>query len=174
MLDLIRNNPKSLTVYFRGQRGRQVRSNYMAMTIDSYRPDGSVVKEPIIKDLTSESKSYTFSDPRGLLFSTQFAQPTIVLLEQAAMADLRYRGVIQEGARFAGHSLGEYGALSAFAEFMRFEDLLQVVFYRGLAMQLVIERDDQGRTNFSMAAVNPARVGKCKLEPVVLHVRLLC
>ncbi|KAJ5813857.1 fatty acid synthase subunit beta [Penicillium pulvis] len=27
-------------------------------------------------------------------------------------------------------------------------------------MQLVIERDDQGRTNFSMVAVNPARVGK--------------
>jgi fatty acid synthase subunit beta len=136
----------------------------MAMTIDSYRPDGSVVKEPIIKDLTSESISYTFSDPRGLLFSTQFAQPIIVLLEQAAMADLKDRGIIQEGASFAGHSLGEYGALSAFAEFMRFEDLLQVVFYRGLAMQIAIERDDQGRTNFSMAAVNPIRVGECKLQ----------
>ncbi|KAJ5998172.1 beta subunit of fatty acid synthase [Penicillium canescens] len=160
VLELVRSNPKLLTVYFRGQRGRQLRSNYMAMTIDSYRPDGSVFKEPIIKDLTSESISYTFSDPRGLLFSTQFAQPIIVLLEQAAMADLKDRGIIQEGASFAGHSLGEYGALSAFAEFMRFEDLLQVVFYRGLAMQIAIERDDQGRTNFSMAAVNPIRVGE--------------
>ncbi|KAJ5556944.1 beta subunit of fatty acid synthase [Penicillium frequentans] len=84
--------------------------------------------------------SYTFSDPRGLLFSTQFAQPIIMLLEQAAMADLKHRGEIQEGACFAGHSLGEYGALSAFADFMRFEDQLQVVFYRGLAMQLVIAR----------------------------------
>lgn len=162
VLDLVRTNPKSLTVYFRGQRGRRIRSNYMAMTIDTYRPDGSVVREPIIKDLTTESKSYTFSDPRGLLFSTQFAQPIIVLLEQAAMADLKHRGVIQKGASFAGHSLGEYGALSAFSEFMRFEDLLQVVFYRGLAMQVAIERDEQGHTDFSMVAVNPARVGKCK------------
>jgi fatty acid synthase subunit beta len=164
VLDLVRNNPKSLTVYFRGQRGRQIRSNYMGMTIDTYGSDGSVIKDPIIKDLTMESKSYTFSDPRGLLFSTQFAQPIIVLLEQAAMADLKHRRVIQEGALFAGHSLGEYGALSAFAEFMRFEDLLQVVFYRGLAMQVAIERDDQGHTDFSMVAVNPARVGKCKLK----------
>jgi malonyl CoA-acyl carrier protein transacylase len=50
------------------------------------------------------------------------------------MTDLKHRGVIQEGACFAGHCLGEYGALSAFAEFMRFEDLLGVVFYRELAM----------------------------------------
>lgn len=139
----------------------------MAMTIEAYRPDGSVVKEPIIKDLTIESKSYTFSDPRGLLFSTQFAQPIIVLLEQAAVADLKHRGVVQEGASFAGHSLGEYGALSAFSDFMRFEDLLQVVFYRGLAMQVAIERDDQGQSDFSMIAVNPARVSTRKLNSKV-------
>ncbi|KAJ5660999.1 fatty acid synthase subunit beta [Penicillium longicatenatum] len=56
----------------------------------------------------------------------------------------------------------EYSALSAFAESMRFEDLLEVVFSRGLAMQLVIEREDQGRTNLSMVAANPnpTRVGK--------------
>ncbi|KAL5357217.1 acyl transferase domain-containing protein [Aspergillus floccosus] len=160
VLELVKQNPKSLTIRFRGHRGRQVKQNYMAMTIDSHRPDGSIVMEPIIKDLTEDSTSYTFSDPRGLLFSTQFAQPTIVLLERAAMADLKARGVVPEGACFAGHSLGEYGALAAFAEFMPFEDLLSVVFYRGLAMQLAIERDHEGRTNFSMAAVNPSRVSK--------------
>ncbi|KAJ5689024.1 fatty acid synthase subunit beta [Penicillium macrosclerotiorum] len=144
---------------------RKVWDNANRFLLDKF--DGSVVKEPIIKDLTSESKSYTFSDPRGLLFSTQFAQPIIVLLEQAAMADLKHRGVIQEGAGFAGHSLGEYGALSSFAEFMRFEDLLQVVFYRGLAMQLAIERDSQGHTKFSMVAVNPARVGNFFTEQVL-------
>jgi fatty acid synthase subunit beta len=79
VLDFVQNNPKLLMVYFGGQCGKQVRSNYMAMTIDPYCPDGK-----IIKDLTSESMPYTFSDPRGLLFSTQFAQPIITLLEQAA------------------------------------------------------------------------------------------
>lgn len=134
----------------------------MAMTIDSYRADGSVVKEPILPELTPKSTSYTFADPRGLVFSTQFAQPLVLLLERAAVEDLRQRGVVQQDAAFAGHSLGEYGALASFGEFMPFTDLLRVVFYRGLAMQVAIERDDQGRTNFSMAAVNPARVGKCK------------
>lgn len=162
MLELVRQNPTALTVHFRGKRGRQIKANYMAMTIDAYRPDGTVVKEPILPELTPTSASYTFADPRGLVFSTQFAQPLVLLLERAAVEDLRHRGVVQQEAAFAGHSLGEYGALASFGEFMPFTDLLRVVFYRGLAMQVAIERDDQGRTNFSMAAVNPARVGKCE------------
>ncbi|PWY75218.1 beta subunit of fatty acid synthase [Aspergillus sclerotioniger CBS 115572] len=160
VLELVRQNPTALTVHFRGKRGRQIKANYMAMTIDAYRPDGTVVKEPILPELTPTSTSYTFADPRGLVFSTQFAQPLVLLLERAAVEDLRHRGVVQQDAAFAGHSLGEYGALASFGEFMPFTDLLRVVFYRGLAMQVAIERDDQGRTNFSMAAVNPARVGK--------------
>ena len=71
------------------------RSAWQAGTIKLYgdddrliSPDGKIIKKPIIEDLTSETMSYTFSDPRGLLFSTQFAQPIIMLLEQAAMADL--------------------------------------------------------------------------------------
>ncbi|RAK98538.1 sterigmatocystin biosynthesis fatty acid synthase subunit beta [Aspergillus ibericus CBS 121593] len=160
VLELVRQNPTALTVHFRGNRGRQIKANYMAMTIDAYRPDGSVVKEPILPELTPASTSYIFADPRGLVFSTQFAQPLVLLLERAAVEDLRQRGVVQQDAAFAGHSLGEYGALASFGEFMPFTDLLRVVFYRGLAMQVAIERDDQGRTNFSMAAVNPARVGK--------------
>lgn len=149
-------------MHFRGKRGRQIKANYMAMTIDAYRADGTLVKEPILPELTPKSTSYTFADPRGLVFSTQFAQPLVLLLERAAVEDLRQRGVVQGDAAFAGHSLGEYGALASFGEFMPFTDLLRVVFYRGLAMQVAIERDDQGRTNFSMAAVNPARVGKCE------------
>ncbi|PYH87635.1 beta subunit of fatty acid synthase [Aspergillus ellipticus CBS 707.79] len=159
-LTLIQQNPTTLTLHFRGARGRQLRKNYLQMTIDTYHADGSITKDPILRDLTPTSTTYTFSDPRGLVFSTQFAQPTVLLLERAAIEDLRERGVVQKDAAFAGHSLGEYGALASFGEFMPFNELLRVVFYRGLAMQVAIERDESGRTNFSMAAVNPGRVGK--------------
>lgn len=43
---------------------------------------------------------------------------------------------------------------------MSIKTLMDVVFYRGLTMQVSIERDEFGETNFSMAAVNPKRVGK--------------
>lgn len=133
------------------------------MTIESTLPDSGTVTEPILKSLTPESTSYTFSDVRGLIFSTQFAQPAITLLEKATFEDMRSKGLVQESARFAGHSLGEYGALSSLADFIPFETLMGVCFYRGLAMQAAMARDEQGRTEYSMMAVSPIRVGKCML-----------
>ena len=171
ILEIVRSNPKRLTVYFGGKRGRELRANYLAMRIDVARPDGTVVSEPILRDLTPKSRSYTFQEPRGLIFSTQFAQPAITILEKASYEDMRSKGLIQEGAAFAGHSLGEYGVLSAFAEFMPFETMMSVVFYRGLAMQVAIDRDEHGRSDFSMVAVNPGRVGKCKSS---VHLRPSC
>lgn len=160
----MRNNPKVLTIHFRGKRGRKIRDSYLAMTTESTLPDGSTITKPILKELTSQSTSYTFAESRGLIFSTQFAQPAITLLEKATFEDMQAKGLVQEGASFAGHSLGEYGALSAFAEFMPFELLINVVFYRGLAMQVAMERDEHGLTDFSMVAVNPSRVGKCTCQ----------
>lgn len=132
------------------------------MTIESVSPQGHIVNEPIIKGLNPQSASYTFHDPRGLLYSTQFAQPALTLMEMAAFEDVRSKGLVQEFAPYAGHSLGEYSALGALAKIMPMESMLSLVFYRGLAMQVAMKRDDQGRTDFSMVAVNPARVGKGK------------
>ncbi|KAL9046344.1 MAG: hypothetical protein Q9214_000797 [Letrouitia sp. 1 TL-2023] len=160
IIDIVRNDPKSLTVYFGGAKGREIRNNYLAMVIERVRPNGQVVQEPIVKGLTSASQSYTFSDPRGLLYSTQFAQPALVLMEMAAFVDLKSKGLIQEGAAYAGHSLGEYSALGALARVMPMESLVSLVFYRGLTMQVAMERDQEGRTAFSMVAVNPSRVNK--------------
>jgi hypothetical protein len=39
--------------------------------------------------------------------------------------------------------------------------LVSVVFYRGLTMQVAVERDAEGRSNYGMCAVNPSRVAKC-------------
>ncbi|GMG03672.1 unnamed protein product [Aspergillus oryzae] len=125
-------------------------------------PDGSTRLEPILRDLTAKSESYTFFDSRGLLYATQFAQPAILLMEKAAFEDMKANGLIQEGAAFAGHSLGEYGVLASLVDFLPFEMMMSVVFYRGLVMQFTMERDSNGHTGFSMVAVSPKRVGKCK------------
>jgi fatty acid synthase subunit beta len=158
----VRSDPKKLTVHFGGTRGRKIRDNYLAMTTEKVLDDGTTVEEPIIKGLTPNSPSYTFQDERGLLYSTQFVQPALTLMEMAALEDMRSKGLVQENAVFAGHSLGEYSALGSLANFMPLESLLSLVFYRGLAMQVAMKRDEKGHTEFSMVAVNPSRVGRGK------------
>jgi fatty acid synthase subunit beta, fungi type len=86
-------------------------------------------------------------------------------MEIAQKKALEARGGMQQNTIFAGHSLGEYSALAACTSFMCLEELLDLVFYRGLIMQRAIERDDNGQTEFSMVAVNPSRVASCKCIP---------
>jgi fatty acid synthase subunit beta len=50
--------------------------------------------------------------------------------------------------------------LAALADVMPIESLVSVVFYRGLTMQVAVERDASGRSNYSMCAVNPSRINK--------------
>ena len=79
-------------------------------------------------------------------------------MEMAEYEHLRATGVTQEGATFAGHSLGEYAALGACTTVMDLERLLELVFFRGLKMQNALERDENGRTDYGMLAVDPSRV----------------
>ncbi|KAE8380399.1 acyl transferase domain-containing protein [Aspergillus bertholletiae] len=160
ILNVVRANPKQITIHFRGARGRRIRDNYLSMRTETRMPDGSIQLAPILRDLTPRSESYTFFDSRGLLYATQFAQPAILLMEKAAFEDMKANGLIQEGAAFAGHSLGEYGVLASLVDFLPFEMMMSVVFYRGLVMQFTMERDSNGHTGFSMVAVSPKRVGK--------------
>ena len=46
--------------------------------------------------------------------------------------------------------------------------LVDIVFYRGLTTQHTVERDEQGRSNYAMCAVNPSRVGKT-FDDAALH-----
>ncbi|KAI8318066.1 FabD/lysophospholipase-like protein, partial [Martensiomyces pterosporus] len=86
-------------------------------------------------------------------------QPALVVLELAAVADLRSRSLVQKSAVFAGHSLGEYSALAAMGEVFSVEDAVDIAFYRGMVMQSAIDRDEQNRSQFGMVAVDPSRVG---------------
>ena len=115
---------------------------------------------PLFPDIDLRTSRYTFQSPTGLLFATQFAQIALVVTEKAAFEDMRAKGLIQDGAPFAGHSLGEYSALASIAEVLPISALVDVVFYRGITMQRAVERDDQSRSNYAMVAVNPSRIGK--------------
>ncbi|EMR70105.1 putative fatty acid synthase subunit protein [Eutypa lata UCREL1] len=182
IMNIVKNNPTELTVYFGGPQGQKVLRNYLAMTaeVPVPGPDGTASSStrtelrPLIPDLTLESESYTFRDPRGLVHATQFAQPAIMLLEKATVEDLNANGLLQQGATFAGHSLGEWGAISSMSGFVKFSNMMAIGFYRGLLMHFAVPRDSHGRTGHTMVAVNPKRVGQgfddAALRIVVAHI----
>ncbi|KAF3401858.1 Fatty acid synthase subunit beta [Penicillium rolfsii] len=170
IIDIVKNNPKELTVYFGGPRGKAIRENYMAMTFESVNADGSIKSEKIFKEVDEHTTSYTYRSPTGLLSATQFTQPALTLMEKASFEDMRSKGLVQRDSSFAGHSLGEYSALAALADVMPIESLVSVVFYRGLTMQVAVERDEQGRSNYSMCAVNPSRISKTFNEQALQYV----
>lgn len=70
ILDVVRRNPKELTVHFGGRRGAQLRRSYLALTTEG--ADGR--PKPLLPEITPTSRSFTFRADRGLLFATQFTQ----------------------------------------------------------------------------------------------------
>lgn len=140
------------------------------MTYESVSKTGVKETKRFFK-ITSTTPSYTYRHPKGLLFSTEFAQPALTVTEKASFEDMVSRGLISDKSKYAGHSLGEYAALCAIANMMPLEQILSIVFYRGLSMQVAVERDDEGRSEFGMMAVDPSRVTKgfdiTKLEATV-------
>lgn len=131
----------------------------MRMTYEAVSKTG-VKETKRFFDITSTTPSYTYRHPKGLLFSTEFAQPALTVTEKAAFQDMAVRGLVSDKSKYAGHSLGEYAALCAIADIMPLEQILSIVFYRGLSMQVAVERDEEGRSEFGMMAVDPSRVTK--------------
>ncbi|EEQ86107.1 beta subunit of fatty acid synthetase [Blastomyces dermatitidis] len=170
IINIVKNNPQELTIHFGGPRGKIIRQNYMSMTFETVNADGSIKSEKIFKDVDENSTSYTYRSPTGLLSATQFTQPALTLMEKASFEDMRSKGLVQRDSSFAGHSLGEYSALAALADVMPIESLVSVVFYRGLTMQVAVERDETGRSNYSMCAVNPSRISKTFNEQALQYV----
>ena len=168
--NIVKNNPKELTIHFGGPRGKAIRANYMNMTFESVAADGTIRSEKMFKEINEDTTSYTYRSPTGLLSATQFTQPALTLMEKASFEDMRAKGLVQRDSSFAGHSLGEYSALAALAEVMPIESLVSVVFYRGLTMQVAVERDEQGRSNYGMCAVNPSRISKTFNEQALQYV----
>lgn len=168
LLKLVRENPKELTVHFGGASGRRIRENYRAIRVTSMEAKKELVQ--LLPEIGPDTKSFTFrSGGEGLLFATQFAQPALVVVQKAAFQELRDGGMVSANATFAGHSLGEYAGLAAFADVLSIEDLVETVFLRGMVMQNAVKRDSRGRSEFAMVAVNPSRIkvgaGKARFRP---------
>jgi len=122
-------------------------------------PDGTAKMTQLLSEITPRSKSYTFRSPIGLLSATQFTQPALTLMEIALFEDMQSKGLIAPNASFAGHSLGEYSALAALGGgILPVEVPIAITFFRGLAMQLNVERDVHGRSDYSMCAINPSKI----------------
>lgn len=158
ILDIVKNNPNELTIHFGGAQGRKIRENYISMMFETIGENGEIKSEKIFKDIDYTTTSHTFVSPTGLLSATQFTQPALTLMEKASYEDIKSKGLVPSDVMFAGHSLGEYSALSSLANVMPIESLVDVVFYRGMTMQVAVPRDELGRSNYGMCAVNPTRV----------------
>ncbi|WP_295629661.1 type I polyketide synthase, partial [uncultured Corynebacterium sp.] len=100
-----------------------------------------------------------FHHPEGVLNLTQFTQVSMATLGLAQAAELREAGVLDEDAYFAGHSVGEYNALAAFAGVLDAAAVLEVVYHRGLTMHSLVPRDAAGRSNYGLAALRPDKCG---------------
>ncbi|MDR1862209.1 MAG: DUF1729 domain-containing protein [Candidatus Ancillula sp.] len=97
--------------------------------------------------------------PDGLLNLTQFTQVSLAVVGMAQTARLRESGSCTEGGYFAGHSLGEYVALSSYGNVIPLETVIELVFARGSAMHSLVPRDARGRSNYLMGALRPNQFG---------------
>ncbi|WP_339016871.1 DUF1729 domain-containing protein [Corynebacterium hesseae] len=101
----------------------------------------------------------TFTHPDGVLYLTQFTQVAMATLGCAQIVALKEAGVLEDSAFFAGHSVGEYNALAAYAEVLSLEAVLDIVYVRGLTMHRLVERDSAGQSLYGLAALRPHKMG---------------
>ena len=115
----------------------------------------------IVADNPTEvtARGVTYRHPDGILHLTQFTQVALATLAFAQTERLRADGALADGACFAGHSLGEYDALSAYAQVFPLETVLELVFHRGSTMHQLVERDAQGRSDYRMGVLRPSQFG---------------
>ncbi|WP_044084691.1 type I polyketide synthase [Bifidobacterium gallicum] len=115
----------------------------------------------VVRDNPTEltANGVTYRHPEGLLNLTQFTQVALATVAFAQTARLREAGMDIDGSYFAGHSLGEYNALSSYADVIPLDTVLELVFHRGSTMHHLIERDEQGRSNYRMGALRPNQFG---------------
>lgn len=106
-----------------------------------------------------KARGVEYRHPQGVLHLTQFTQVAMATLGVAQVAELREAGAFIEGAMLAGHSVGEYNALSAAAGVLPLNAVLEVVFQRGSAMHELVPRDAQGRSDYRMCAIRPSQIG---------------
>mgnify|MGYP002757758897 CR=1 FL=1 len=105
-----------------------------------------------------------FKHPDGVLNLTQFTQVALAVVAYAQTERLREEGAVASGAMYAGHSLGEYTALASMGGIFGLEDIIDVVYSRGTAMDSLVPRDEAGNTNYGLGALRPNMIGVSAAE----------
>ncbi|KAL3656948.1 hypothetical protein V7S43_018153 [Phytophthora oleae] len=72
ILDIVRTNPKAITVHFGGRKGRRIREKYMSLTTEDPETGESV---PLLPEINARTQSFTFSLPEGLLLRPSSTSP---------------------------------------------------------------------------------------------------
>ncbi|MDR7328405.1 type I polyketide synthase [Corynebacterium guangdongense] len=101
----------------------------------------------------------TFKHPQGVLHLTQFTQVALAVVAYAQTERLREADALASGSMYAGHSLGEYTALASLANIFDLEAVIDVVYSRGSAMGTLVPRDEDGNSEYAMAALRPNMIG---------------
>ncbi len=109
------------------------------------------------KELTAQGETYRH--PEGVLNLTQFTQVALATVAFAQTERLREAGALVEDSYLAGHSLGEYNALSAYGQIFPLETVLEIVFHRGSTMHHLVPRDSEGNSDYRMGALRPNQFG---------------
>ncbi len=99
-----------------------------------------------------------YQHPQGVLHLTQFTQVAMATVAAAQVAEMRAAGAFVEDAIACGHSVGEYTALSCVNGFYELDELLEMVFRRGSKMHDIVPRDENGRSNYRLAAIRPSQI----------------
>jgi fatty acid synthase subunit beta, fungi type len=140
-----------------------MRQNYRNLTVDGSKSNGRGDNRSIFPEIGPESEFIIFHSNSGLLSITQFAQLALTLNARATFEDLKARQLVSERFVFAGHSLGEFAALSAVTAFVSIEELASFVFCRGSSAQGSVSRNPEGQSDYRLCAVNPSTIhpGEC-------------
>ncbi|MEC5324121.1 MULTISPECIES: ACP S-malonyltransferase [unclassified Aurantimonas] len=125
----------TMALVFPGQGSQSVG---MGRSLFDAYPDSRKVFEEVDEALGEKLSSLIFEGPEDGLTLTQNAQPALMAVSMAAVRALESEGFGIGQAKFvAGHSLGEYSALTA-AGALTLADTAKLLRIRGLAMQQAV------------------------------------
>ncbi|MCH9815947.1 MAG: SDR family NAD(P)-dependent oxidoreductase, partial [Actinomycetia bacterium] len=96
-----------------------------------------------------------YRHPDGVLHLTQFTQVAMATLAAAQVAELAEAEVLVPDAVCAGHSVGEYNALSACTNVLPLPAVLEIVFARGQAMHQLVPRSADGASDYRLGVIRP-------------------
>ncbi len=108
---------------------------------------GNVKSLTLFTDINVHVLQHTFQDRKGLLFTTQFAQISPVIMAHTAFEDLLSKGFVQPHTAFSGHTLQEYSALASEVDILPNSYLIEVIFEYSMCIQHVVQCERQSQAS---------------------------